>query len=33
LPSQRILLAWATGESLTPAASTLRDFIKNRFAA
>jgi DNA-binding transcriptional LysR family regulator len=30
LPAQRILLAWAKGEPLTPAAGTLRDFIKSR---
>jgi DNA-binding transcriptional LysR family regulator len=30
-PTQRILLAWARGEALTPAAQALRDFIKNRF--
>jgi DNA-binding transcriptional LysR family regulator len=28
LPAQRILLAWARGQSLTPAASALRDLIK-----
>lgn len=33
LPAQRILLAWAKAEALTPAALALRDFIKNRFAA
>jgi DNA-binding transcriptional LysR family regulator len=30
LPAQRILLAWARAQSLTPAASALRDFIKAR---
>jgi DNA-binding transcriptional LysR family regulator len=30
LPAQRILLAWARGETLTPAAGALRDFIKSR---
>ena len=30
VPAQRILLAWARGEVLTPAASALRDFIKAR---
>lgn len=30
LPAQRILLAWAKGEALTPAAGALRDFIKSR---
>ena len=29
LPAQRILLAWAKGEVLTPAAQALRDFIKS----
>ena len=33
LPAQRILLAWAKGEVLTPAALALRDFIKSRFEA
>lgn len=33
LPAQRILLAWAKAEALTPAALALRDFIKSRFAA
>lgn len=32
LPAQRILIAWAKGEALTPAARALRDFIKSRFA-
>jgi DNA-binding transcriptional LysR family regulator len=30
LPAQRILLAWAKGEALTPVARALRDFIKSR---
>jgi DNA-binding transcriptional LysR family regulator len=30
LPAQRILLAWAKGEALTPAAQSLRDFIASR---
>ena len=33
LPAQRILLAWAKGEALTPTALALRDFIRSRFAA
>ena len=33
LPAQRILIAWAKGEALTPAASALRDFIKARLGA
>ena len=33
LPAQRILIAWARGQALTPAARVLRDFIKSRFAA
>ncbi|MGE4249847.1 MAG: LysR family transcriptional regulator [Parvibaculaceae bacterium] len=33
LPTQRILLAWAKGQALTPAASALRDFITARFSA
>lgn len=32
LPAQRILLAWAKAQELTPAASALRDFIKSSFA-
>lgn len=33
LPAQRILLAWAKDESLTPAAQALRDFITSRLLA
>jgi DNA-binding transcriptional LysR family regulator len=33
LPSQRILLAWAKSETLTPAALALREFIKGRFVS
>ncbi len=33
LPAQRILLAWAKGDPLTPAARALRDFITSRFQA
>jgi DNA-binding transcriptional LysR family regulator len=32
LPVQRVLLAWAKREALTPAASALRDFIKERLS-
>jgi DNA-binding transcriptional LysR family regulator len=33
LPVQRILLAWARDQPLTPAAEALRDFIKARLQA
>ncbi|MGE0005550.1 MAG: LysR family transcriptional regulator [Parvibaculaceae bacterium] len=33
LPAQRILIAWARGQPLTPAAGALRDFIESRFDA
>jgi DNA-binding transcriptional LysR family regulator len=32
VPAQRILLAWAKGETLTPAAQALREFIKSRLS-